>query len=374
MLKIYNTYLRDSFLHCMEQNIYKFFIVVGIILVISFAAKKYVWYMDDATYQRNEENKLIYKYLLNVSNIEKSMTIKKPKLWIHIDYAYNSRNWESFGSRSNFDLNQPYIHLTIKSIILHCGDDFEILLINDESFQTLLPDWEINMSGVAGVLKTQCQDYGMACILCKYGGMVVPSTFLCLKSLLPFYEECLENGLPFIMEKTNCYGTTKTIVDLHLTPICEKTPSIKSCQGTANFVPDPSFMGTLSNHPTIEHLKNLLLQQIQKPQLSNESEFLGTYSCACKQMVMERKMRIVDGRLIGIKTNTKQRAILIDDILGDGKIDFYKDMYGIYIDEKNILKRQKWQWFSCITVQELLKQNMVITRYFIDTIVNYRNI
>ena len=183
----------------MEKNIYQYLFLFGVILIASFIGNKYMVYMDDATHKRNEENNLIHKYLLNV-NIEKTYLTKKPKLWIHIDYTYNSRRWESFGSRSSFDLNQPYIHLTIKSIILHCGEEFEIILINDESFQNLLSDWEINMNAVAGTQQVQCREYGLACLLYKYGGVIVPSTFLCMRSLYPLYENCLETGMPFICE------------------------------------------------------------------------------------------------------------------------------------------------------------------------------
>ena len=64
--------------------------------------------------ERNEqmdEYDLIKKYLLNESSLSKS---KKPLLWIHLDYEINSRCWTSFGSRTNTNLNQPYLYLCLK--------------------------------------------------------------------------------------------------------------------------------------------------------------------------------------------------------------------------------------------------------------------
>ena len=61
------------------------------------------------------------------------MLFGKPNIWIHIDYEKNSRNWKSFYSRNSRHLNQPYLHLTIKSIIRYCQDDFNICLINDDT-------------------------------------------------------------------------------------------------------------------------------------------------------------------------------------------------------------------------------------------------
>ena len=73
----------------------------------------------------------IKKYLLKDKTLDKS---KKPLLWIHIPHEYNSRNWLSFGSRSSYDLNQPYLYLTVKTIIKNCDQSFKIVIIDDGSF------------------------------------------------------------------------------------------------------------------------------------------------------------------------------------------------------------------------------------------------
>ena len=76
------------------------------------------------------------QYLLDDDTLGKS---KKPILWIHVPYEYNSRNWLSFGSRSAFDLNQPYLYLTVKTIIKNCDESFKIVMIDDGSFEKLIP-------------------------------------------------------------------------------------------------------------------------------------------------------------------------------------------------------------------------------------------
>ena len=47
------------------------------------------------------------------------------------------------------DLNQPYLHLVIQSIIDKCGDDFHICLIDDESFSKLIPSWNVDITNMA---------------------------------------------------------------------------------------------------------------------------------------------------------------------------------------------------------------------------------
>ena len=56
----------------------------------------------------DNNNDIIHDYLLK--DIPKNK-LKKPILWIHIPYKKNSRSWDSFYSRSNEEINQPYIFM-----------------------------------------------------------------------------------------------------------------------------------------------------------------------------------------------------------------------------------------------------------------------
>jgi len=59
---------------------------------------------------------------------------RKPIIWIHVEFDKNARSWESFGSRTSDNLNQPYQYLTIRNIIEHCGESFNVCLIDDDAF------------------------------------------------------------------------------------------------------------------------------------------------------------------------------------------------------------------------------------------------
>ena len=45
-----------------------------------------------------------------------------------------------FGSRLTEDLNRPYLYLCMKSMIDKCGGDFNICLVDDDTFGKILPD------------------------------------------------------------------------------------------------------------------------------------------------------------------------------------------------------------------------------------------
>ena len=82
--------------------------LITMVLLITFGIlyQKYLEKNErEAKYNNYNE---IKKYLLTESSLAKS---KKPILWIHTPYEYNSRDWLSFGSRSSYNLNQPYLNL-----------------------------------------------------------------------------------------------------------------------------------------------------------------------------------------------------------------------------------------------------------------------
>ena len=128
----------------MKNSFTNLFILFFVLIVLGFLYRRY----EDKLNRENNGDiyEAIQQYLLDGNTLGKS---KKPILWIHIPYEYNSRNWLSFGSRNSFDLNQPYLYLTVKSIINHCNNSFTICIIDDNSFQKLIPGWNINMTTIS---------------------------------------------------------------------------------------------------------------------------------------------------------------------------------------------------------------------------------
>ena len=132
-----------------------------------------------------DEILLIKKYLYNESTLANS---KKPLLWIHIDFDINARWWQSFNSRNSTCLNQPYLYLTLKSIIDKCSDYFQVVIINDESFEKILPNWNLNLNNLPNPLKSHLRELVLMKVLHKYGGVVIPPSFICFQSLESIYK------------------------------------------------------------------------------------------------------------------------------------------------------------------------------------------
>jgi hypothetical protein len=136
-----------------QKNIGFYVISAIAIFTASYLSNKYT-----QAFQSNDEYDLIRKYLLNDSPL---YGFNRPKIWIHTKYEINSRKWKDFYSRNTTDLNQPYIHLTIKTIIDHCGDDFNICLIDDQTFSKLIPSWDIDLSTLAEPMRSHFRELGL---------------------------------------------------------------------------------------------------------------------------------------------------------------------------------------------------------------------
>ena len=83
-------------------------IVPNIIFIIVLVLLMFLYrrFEDKRLREETQDNtETIQKFLLDDVTLAES---KKPILWIHVPYEYNSRKWLSFGSRSSFELNQPY--------------------------------------------------------------------------------------------------------------------------------------------------------------------------------------------------------------------------------------------------------------------------
>jgi len=292
----------------------------------------------------DDEYELVRQYLLNDSPLYGH---NKPKLWIHTKYEVNARQWRSFGSRNSTDLNQPYLHLTVKSIINHCGNDFNVCLIDDASFRKLIPRWTIDVPALAEPLRSQAREMGMVHLLATYGGMVVPNSFLCTKNLLPLYEEATT---PFVGEnvaRATLYEGGRRL----------------------QFAPDVRFMGARKEDPCVRDLARFLTQQYQFYHVHQESAFLGETAAWCLKAIQRRQMSLVTGEWLGTK-NIKHQRVMLEDMMDDTYLDLDPRCKGLWIPEDEILQRNKYQWFASLSTDEILDSKTALAKYIQASIVD----
>lgn len=327
------------------MNSISFYIfVIGILLLCLFFGQKWkaIMYDDDT----KDEYEMVKQYLLNDSPL---YGYNRPKIWIHSKYEINARKWKNFQSRNTTDLNQPYLYLTVQSIINHCGNDFHVCLIDDETFPKLIPTWDIDLVHVAEPMKSQFRDIAMLQLLYYYGGLVVPNSFLCTRNLIDLYEQSKNTW--FVCENIN--RTLDTTID----------------KLNTSFIPDILFTGCLKNNPNVLELINSLKTK-WNGHFSQEIEFQGFKNHWLLKQIQLQKIKLVDGQLIGIKKRNG-KPILIDDLMEEAFLDIDMDkMYGIYIPKEELLKRTKYQWFAILSTDAVLECNIILAKFFKTSIMD----
>jgi len=296
-----------------------------------------------------DEYEMVKKYLLNDSPL---YGYNRPKIWIHSKYEINARSWKNFQSRNTTDLNQPYLYLTIQSIINHCGDDFHICLIDDETFPKLIPTWDIDLGSVAEPLKSQFRNIAMLQLMYYYGGMVVPNSFLCTKNLLGLYNQGInEKNTWFVLENIN----------RHLDTNRDKY--------TTSFIPDIEFTGCLKNNENVLTFIELLKTK-WNGHFSQEMEFQGFQNHWLIDQIQQQKIQLISGEYIGIKKRTG-KPILLDDLMEEAFLDVdMQKIYGIYIPREELLSRTKYQWFTILPYQDVLQSNIILSKFFKSSIID----
>lgn len=303
-----------------------------------------VRYIYEKLKLREEENKnlvdydLVRKYLLNDNGLIEN---KKPILWVHITYDVNSREWLSFKSRNTKNLNQPYLYLTVKSIIDKCGEDFYICLIDDDTFKKLLPNWNVDLNLVSNPIKEKFRNLALAKILYNYGGLLVPNSFICFKNLLPLYQEFTKDNKMFVGEMVN-----RSI----------------SCS-VSDFSPNTIFMGCIQNSEEMGELVNYL-ERLNSKDFTAQSDFNGNENEWCKNKIIENKISLINGNILGTKDKIN-KPIIIDNLLSNNFLEINSQAYGLYIPADELLKRTNYNWFVYLKPNEVLESETQIGKYLL---------
>ncbi len=312
------------------------FILFFILIVLGVLYKRFEDKM--AREESSDIYESIQQYLLDDETLGKS---KKPILWIHVPYEYNSRNWLSFGSRSSFDLNQPYLYLTVRSIIKNCDKSFTICIIDDTSFKKLIPGWNINMTSISDPILSNMRMLGMMKLLYIYGGIQCPISFLCLKDLNELYIKGTRGEKMFVCETVD-RNVTSTDVD---------------------FYPNLSFCGAPKECETVRELCNFI-QRTASHDYTADSKFLGEFDKWSKERIHSGKINMIEGVEIGTKT-VDEKQIIVDDLMSNNYLDLYQGTYGILIPSEEILNRKKFEWFARMSPKQVMESDTIIGNYIL---------
>tara|TARA_X000000368_G_scaffold194831_1_gene153736 strand:+ start:408 stop:1379 length:972 start_codon:yes stop_codon:yes gene_type:complete len=318
------------------MNIVNYLLVFIAVTTIGMLYDRYnkKFYPDEELDKYN----LVRKYLLNESE---SMT-SKPFIWLHSKHVINSRNWASFNGRSSRDLNQPYKDLCVESVIKNCGENFKICLIDDSSFERLLPDWTISMDGLSEPIKDRVRVLAISKLLYLYGGVLMPNSTVMMKDMKSLYDNELSNKGLFVGELLNKSGSNKI----------------------TRFFPSYKFMGCHKNSLVMKELIEYLEILISKDN-TDMPNFDATINRYLFKLINDNKCSLINGKKLGVKDN-KNNVILIDNWLENTNLDICLDsLLCVVLPDEEILSRTKYQWFARLNKKQVLKANTMASKYIL---------
>ena len=317
-----------------------------ILFVLSYFYKKLK--LDEDTNTSGYYYKMVNKYLLNKNSLGSN---SKPLLWIHLHNddtiipEVNSRHWLSFKSRNTKDFNQPYQYLTIKSIIDKCSDDFSIHLIDDESFKKIIPNWCVNLKTIANPIRTHIRQLALANILNIYGGMFVPSSFICFKSLRPLYNANINENKMFVGEFPN--------------------NTASASYTSSSYLPSTKVMGCKANNDEMkEYIK--FLEELNSTDFVAETDFLGKSNLWLDNMVNNDIINNINGFYLGTKKMCGSQ-VLVEELVGSANIDLHKDAIGLYVPWNELIDRTSFEWFVRMSPYQILESDTIIGKKLLET-------
>jgi hypothetical protein len=321
-----------------ENKVVKLAIAYLIIMFIGFIYDKYKKTID--VQEQYNDGELIQKYLLNDSTLTKN---NKPILWIHVEFDKNARSWESFGSRTSDNLNQPYQYLTIRNIIETCGESFNVCLIDDDSFIKIIPEWRTKVEHLPRPLRSHMRELALSTILHIYGGFLIPSSFICFYDLRSLYDAHL--------------GSANVIIG--------ELRSTTSLASEKQYSPSTKIIGCKKFDPVMKEFMDYLMQ-ITNRDHTQEMDFTGetTRWWLAKQAESSAAVSIIPAEELGVKTTTN-KPVLIEELLSDIDIPLSPTAAGLYIPEQEILKRSKYQWFARLSPKQVLESHTLIGKYLL---------
>lgn len=321
-------------------------ITVLMLLALGYVYNTYRKRMDFE--DQKQDMNLIKKYLIDEYdevNINNLGSVKKPILWLHIEYSYNSRNWCSFGSRSSYELNMPYIYLTIQSIVSKCGDDFHICILDDYSFEKILPEFSIDLDRVSDPIKTHLRNVALMKVLHMYGGILLENSFICMSSLKPLQEQIDITEKPIVGEFINKANSNSLEV----------------------FAPSIKLIGCKRECPVIMSFINYL-EKTNKSDYTLAQNFEGKIEGWLLNNIKNNNFSYVLGEIIGTRLNNS--PIIVDDLLiqTDLRDKLEPNTLMVYIDRHELLMRTKYNWFLRLSPEQILNSRTTLAELFLISV------
>lgn len=310
----------------------KYFLGFILITVISMLYDRYT--KKQNKYLQSHGYDIVSKYLL-----KEIPSDDKDIIWIHIDESINARKWLHWGSRNSQSVNQPYVQLTIQSIINMANGNFKVCLVDDNSFAKLLPDFALDLSATPEPSKTYIRKIAMLQLLHNYGGIIIPMSYVACKPISMLYN---------FLRMSEVF-------------VCKTPQPQVNCMKEKCF-PDISFMGSKKESTILKEIIERL-QYIYSNDFTEEKSLLHKEIEILESYISSKSVTSISPQTIGCEDNFGN-TITLDSLFSETSINYAENMNGLLIPYKDILSTSKYNWFSVSTIEDIYQMKSNIGKIF----------
>lgn len=282
-----------------------------------------------------DEDILIKHHMFNnYTNLESS---HKNKLFIHLPYERNERNWINFGSRSTKRLNLDLCMICIQSVIKQFGDQMEIILYHNDNVKDLIR--EMNQSDLcntkdpsklSSVDLTQWESYCKAKLLYKYGGIVIEPYYF-------FIKKPSKNVL-FPKSLTLCH-------EINTTNVSEKS-----------FIPTTNYWMSAPARDVdvgiyIKYMNYLCVHNYSSSHKHFDKTFEKLY-----------KLNYIHPKSIGC-ADKNNKSVHVSELLMTHNIEYDSSLFCLFINVPQLKKYRKNGWILKMNESQIRKTNTFLAEF-----------
>ena len=300
----------------------------------------------DETRDNHSDYQIVSQFLLGGQKRDKA---GMPVIWVHVSGDINARWWPSFGSRNTRRLNQPYEHLTVASIVAACRDDFAVCVVKDCDFPKLVKGWTTNLETVPEPIRSNMRKLALGKLLHQHGGLLVPSSFLALRSLRPIYD--LAGTSPGGMVACETHPE-----DGHGPP-GPRPPRARQHS------PRTAMMGCVQGSPAMMGYVTLM-ERIMATDCTAESAFLGEEAAWCGRAAGEGAIATVPAELLGV-VDSHGKPVGVERLIGSSYIPISPSALGIAVPAANLRRRLGAGWFVRQSPAQVLGSDTALGKYIL---------
>ena len=276
------------------------------------------------------ENHMFYNY----KNIDNS---RKNKIFIHLPYERNERNWINFGSRSTKRLNLDICMLCIQSVIRQLGDEMDIILYNNDNVKDLIGEKNKNdlcnvqnPSQLSGVDLSQWESYCKAKILYKHGGIVIEPYYF-------FIDKPSKNVL-FPKSLTLCH-------EVNTTNVSEK----RFIPTTNHWMSAPARDADVGIY--IKYMNYLCVNYYSTDHRQFDKTFEKLYA-----------LRHIHPKMIGC-ADKENKPIFVSDLLMKNNIEYDSELFCLFINVPELKKYRKNGWILKMNESQIKKSKTFLGEF-----------